>query len=337
MIKKLALLYELLKSPRLFYKQLRTLKEIDKYVRLIAVEALLPTLRGLNIGVSVSVDDLMAKGGYVNRSLLIELLTLVEKEGVIELSEEKVTILRKPSEGALQEASEEMSGLLREAFGTFLEPTVKAIRERLSGRVAREFDADELRVHWSIALEGEFYRIQRKKAIEFSKLVDEAKKRKGTFRVLDYGCGSGAGTLQLFNSLSGNVDNFEVDGCDVSEGLLEIAREDVTVGLPIHFFSLKKNRPAEKQYDAVFVSHVLHWTDNPVKTVSELKSYLKEGGFIFGVESTFSKRLYPVDLFIRVYGANGFPSLNELQRWFNENSMKLEYDPVWFSFKATQT
>ncbi|GEM_PF-2524774 len=333
MIKRLALLYELLRSPHLFYKQLRVLKEIDRCMRLIAVEALSPTLRSL-VGRSVDIDELMVKGGYSDRGLLVELLSLVEKEGVVRLSEGKVVVLRNPPEGALQEASEEMGDVLREAFGTFIDPTVKAIRERLSGKATREFDADELRVHWSIALEGEFYRIQREKAIEFSKLVEEARRRRGTFRILDYGCGSGAGTLQLFNSLSGKVDDFEVDGCDVSEGLLEIAREDVAVGLPIHFFSLKKNRPAKGIYDAVFVSHVLHWTDDPVKTVGELKSYLKNDGFIFGVESTISKRLYPVDLFIRIYGANGFPSLNELQRWFNENNMKLEHDPVWFSFKA---
>ncbi|MEM4447164.1 MAG: class I SAM-dependent methyltransferase [Nitrososphaerota archaeon] len=332
---KIVFLYEVLKSPVLFLEQLRVLNEANKYMKLIAVEALAPALSKLGVGGSVELNAFMEAEKFVDRSLLAELLVLVEEEGIIKLEEEKITLLKKPQQISLSEAMDKAHPLLREAFGTFMEPTIRVIRERLSGKPARDFNSGDLRVHWSIALEGKFYSIQREKAIKFAKLVEEAKSRSGTFRILDYGCGGGAGTVQLYNSLSRAVEDFEVDGCDISEGLLEIAREEVAAGLPIHFFSLKKEKPKEGRYDAIFASHVLHWTDDPVRVIGELKSYLKPGGFIFGVESIISKRLYPIDLFIRIYGAKGFPSFKELQRWFNENRMSLEYDPVWFSFKAT--
>ncbi|MBS7247457.1 MAG: class I SAM-dependent methyltransferase [Candidatus Jordarchaeales archaeon] len=333
---KVAFLYEVLKSPHLFLRQLKILNEVNKYMRFIVVDSLAPALSKLQIGENVDLGAFMKAEGYVDHQLLVELLNIMDEEGVVKLEEGKLTLLKQPPKSPFPDAISEMHPVLREAFGTFIEPTIRVIRERLSGKSAGEFDTGDLRAHWSIALEGEFYRVQREKAIRFAKLVDEARKRRGTFRILDYGCGGGAGTVQLYNSLSGVVDDFEVDGCDVSEGLLEVAKEDVAVGLPIHFFSLKKEKPLEGQYDAVFVSHVLHWTDDPVRAVGELKSYLKPDGFIFGVESTISKRIYPVDLFIRIHGAKGFPTFSELKRWFDENKMKLEFDPVWFSFKATQ-
>lgn len=335
MSRKIAFLYEVLKSPRLFFGQLKVLKEINKYMRLVAVDALAPALRRLQVGESVDIDAFMRAEGFVDRPLLMEILRLVEREGIVEVREGRLKLLKHP-ESPFPDAIDEMHPALKEAFGTFVEPTIRAIRERISGKAAEEFDAGELRVHWSIALEGEFYRVQREKAIAFARLVDEAKKRRGTFRVLDYGCGGGVGTVQIYNNLSSAVDDFEVDGCDVSEGLLEVAREDVAVGLPIHFFSLKKEKPSEGRYDAVFASHVLHWTEDPVRTISELKGYLKPDGFIFGIETTLSERLYPIDLFIRIYGARGFPTFSELKRWFDENKMKLEFDPAWFCFKATQ-
>ncbi|MBS7287481.1 MAG: class I SAM-dependent methyltransferase [Candidatus Freyarchaeota archaeon] len=336
MNKKIAFLYEVLKSPRLFLEQLKVLKDINKYMRLIAVDALAPALSRLQIGESVELDAFMKAEEFVDRPLLTEILRLVEEEGIVKVREGKLTLLRYPPRSPFPDAINKAHPTIREAFGTFIEPTIRTVRERLSGKATREFDVGELKVHWSIALEGEFYRVQREKAIAFARLMDEAKKRRGTFRVLDYGCGGGVGTVQIYNHLSGAVDDFEVDGCDVSEGLLEVAREDVSVGLPIHFFSLKEEKPSEGLYDAIFVSHVLHWTEDPAGTIGELKKYLKPDGFIFGIESTLSKRLYPVDLFIRIHGARGFPTFSELKKWFDENKMKLEFEPVWFSFKATQ-
>ncbi len=335
LFEKISLLYEILKSPILFYDKIRMLKDIRKYMRMLVIEALEPALSRMPIGKEIPIEKLMKVEGYVDGELLLELLRFVEEEGVIRVKQGKIVLLREAPERPFSNMLEKMHPKLLEAFGTFGEPTVKVIRARLSGDVD-EVGSAELRVYWSIALGGEFYRIQRDKAIRFSRVKEEAGKRAGTFRLLDYGCGSGEGTVQLFNHLSEVKDELEIDGCDVSEELLRMAREDTGLGLPIHFFSLKEERPAEGRYDAIFISHVLHWLEDPVRVVGELKSYLKPDGFIFGVESTISDRLYPVDLFIRLYGAKGFPTFEELQRWFGENNMKLNYDPVWFSFKATQ-
>jgi len=55
---------------------------------------------------------------------------------------------------------------------------------------------------------------------------------------------------------------------------------------------------------------------------------------LFGVESNFSKRIYQVDLFLRLLGAQGFPPKDLMFDWFEKNGLKLEYDEVFFSFKA---
>ena len=245
--------------------------------------------------------------------------------------------LSKPIPKNIEEQTEKkLAPEVLEAFTTFTDSTKEAISDRLIEKPIDDFDAGELRIRWNIALRGEFYRLQRRKAFELTNLKTWVTKQKPPLTFLDYGCGSGDGTRQLYEYLNKIGIEFNIEACDVSEGLMEIAEEDETLELPIYYFSLKEKNPPENHYDAIFASQVIHWIQDPTKLIADMKSWLKPGGIIFGVQSSISKRLYQIDLFIRLLGAQGFPNINTLKSWFKNNDISLEYYELFGIFKATK-
>jgi len=212
----------------------------------------------------------------------------------------------------------------------------KSIEDRLKAIPMSEFDAGELRIQWNIALRGDFYRFQRNRAFEFIKFKDLLKKSSETVNILDYGCGSGDGTKQIYQYAKATNAEFNLEACDISEGLVEIAQEDEALGIPVKFFSLKSQKPKSGYYDFIFISQVLHWHENPTQLLADLKSYLKPNGILFGVQSIITKSIYQIDLFIRLLGGGGFPPLATLESWFAPNDLLLTYDSTFYSFKCTK-
>lgn len=91
-------------------------------------------------------------------------------------------------------------------------------------------------------------------------------------RVLDLGCGDGALTKKIAAS------GAEVIGVDVSESLLERARER---GLTVH----KMDGEAlefSHEFDAVFTNAALHWMLEPQKVIDGVRRALKAGGRYVG-------------------------------------------------------
>jgi len=308
------------------------LRGTKRYTIAVVAETFSPFINKLDAGPK-SIDELLTEQGFKDRDLFVELLKLLESAKYIKLKDEKVFLNRKIPENVLEVAERKISKVVKDAFSPFANSMHEIIFNRLAGKLPSKFDENELRVLWSIALKGEFYAVQRRLSYKFAK-IDEFLKKRTPARVLDYGCGSGSSTIQLYDFLKKHLSEFDVHACDISEGLLEIAREDEALAYPIHFFNLKQQKPREGYYDAIFLGQVMHWFENPVEMVGLLKSYLKPGGILFGVESIYHKSLYYIDLFIRILGSRGFPKEEEFFSWFEKNNMKVDYDYVVYAFKA---
>ncbi|MBD3190236.1 MAG: methyltransferase [Candidatus Heimdallarchaeota archaeon] len=326
-----------LRNPGRFKTLLDALKGTRIYMNIIIAKVLGPTLSSYSSeDKSISLEDLMAENNYKNKELLEELLQILENEGYLNRKENNLWLKNPIITSDLEQRKEKVAEIVLESFETFESYTIEAMQERLSGKPPKEFDSNELRVLWNIALRGDFYKLQRDEAFKFADLANYAKSRNATpFRLLDFGCGSGEGTVQILNYLKANNIDFAIDACDISEGLLEIASEDEGLETSIHFFSLRERNPKKNYYDAIFISQVLHWSPDPIKMVEDLKSYLKEDGILFGVQSTISKQLYQIDLFIRLLGAQGFPEKDNLVHWFSTNDLNLKHNPVTQAFLAT--
>lgn len=326
-----------LRNPGRFKTLLDALKGTRIYMNIIIAKVLGPALAPYSSEEQAnSIENFMAENNYQNKELLEELLQILEDMGYLARKENLLWLKKPILVSDLEQQKEKVAEIVLESFETFEGYTLKAMKERLSGKPPEEFDSNELRVLWNIALRGDFYRLQRDEALKFADLAKYAKNRKDSpFRLLDFGCGSGEGTVQILNYLKKNNIDFVIDACDISEGLLEIASEDEGLETPIHFFSLRERKPKENNYDAIFISQVLHWSQDPIKMVKDLKSYLKDDGILFGVQSTNSKQLYQIDLFIRLLGAQGFPKEESLFRWFTTNDLVLKHNSVTQSFLAT--
>ncbi|MFX1449921.1 MAG: class I SAM-dependent methyltransferase [Promethearchaeota archaeon] len=332
---KLELLATLFRHPLLLLKLVKLSKSAGMYMDALVAEHFREILLPLDApGKAKSLNQIMEEQGYSNRPLFEELIAILEKNKFITKLNEKIWLSKIIPINIIEQTEKKLAPEVIEAFATFLDATKKAISDRLIEKPIDDFDAGELRIQWNIALRGEFYRLQRRKAFELTKLKTWVTKRKQPLTFLDYGCGSGDGTRQLYEYLNKIGIEFNMEACDVSEGLMEIAEEDETLELPIYYFSLKEKNPPENHYDAIFASQVLHWIQNPTELVANMKSWIKPGGIIFGVQSSESKRLYQIDLFIRLLGAQGFPALDTFRSWFKNNDMTLEYYELFGIFKA---
>ena len=331
----LSLLGAFFRHPLKFLKMIKIIKSTRIYMNAAVADYFRDILTPLDSPEKAKTyQKIIEEQGYKNVELFKELIALLEKTKYIEIQNSKIHLIKTIPHDILEQTEKKLTREVLEAFKTFIDSTQQAIDDRLFGRLLGEFDSGELRIQWNIALRGDFYRLQRQKAFDFTHLKNWVKRRDPTLTILDYGCGSGDGTRQIYEYINPIGIEFNMEACDIAEGLMEIAEEDETLELPIHYFSLKEQNPPENHYDAIFVSQVFHWVETPTTLVGEMKSWLKPGGIIFGVQSSLSKRLYQVDLFIRLFGAKGFPAVETLKSWFKQNDMTLEYDEVFGSFKA---
>lgn len=324
------------KNPGKLRTLLSTLKGTKLYMNYIVAKVLAPALSPLDSKEKAkSIEDFMSENGFRNKELLEEILQILQEDGYLGRNGNLIWLRKAITDDDLEKRKAKVSKIVLDAFETFGDYTHDAFIERLKGKPPEEFDSNELRVFWNVALRGDFYRLQREEAFNFAKLTKFAKSiQEKPFRILDFGCGSGEGTVQLLEALKRENIDFVIDACDISEGLLEIASEDEALETPIYFFSLREKKPKQNYYDAIFISHVLHWIPNPVEMVGELKSYMKPHGMLFGLQSAISKRFYQIDLFIRLLGAEGFPEEKELYRWFEENNMTLKFNSAISTFVA---
>ncbi|MHA1409389.1 MAG: class I SAM-dependent methyltransferase [Candidatus Odinarchaeia archaeon] len=333
---KIPLLKALIRHPRLFKQLVRNIKDSRKYAVALVSEVFAPVL---NLAFErkgvIMEEEIFNYFDIENKELYEELIGVLEKDNVIHRQGGKITVTNKIPSNVLENTEKKLSPEIVRSFKTFVPYVKKIIPARLKGEPPKEFDADELRIHWNIALKGEFYRFQRRKAYNFVKLHKLVKKfNTKTVRVLDFACGSGDSSIQLYEELSKTGVDFDMDACDISSGLLELAKEDDAVGYPISFFDLKKREPEKNEYHLIFLSQTLHWPPDPTALLGKLKTYLKEDGRLFGVQTIISEKMYYIDLFIRILGAQGFPTEEKLRSWFEANNLKLEFDPVFYSFQA---
>ena len=100
-------------------------------------------------------------------------------------------------------------------------------------------------------------------------------------RILDAGCGTGHGIVQIRHQAPGA----EVHACDFSAQSLAIARQRIAAmgGEPVTFHALNlldlSSLPG--QFDAIFCSGVVHHTADPVRALAQLKSKLKPDGVLY--------------------------------------------------------
>lgn len=100
-------------------------------------------------------------------------------------------------------------------------------------------------------------------------------------RLLDAGCGTGHGVVQIRNLAPGA----EVHACDFSAESLSVARQRITAlgGEPVifHELNLLDLSALPGKFDAIFCSGVVHHTANPVRALQQLKSKLKPDGVLY--------------------------------------------------------
>ena len=332
---KLSAITALLRNPRKVIRALSVIKGTRIYTVAVIGEVFAPILLSIDSpDKAQDISTLMEQHGIVERGFFEEMLDLLHEDGYVKYTEDGRVWLAKPlSNNMFEAAKPKISSIVLEAFEPFYEEAKQTFQDRLRGKPPSAFDAEELRALWTVAFKGGFYRLQRLEAFKFANIAKFLQRREPPVRVLDYGCGSGDGAIQLYQYLAKRGVTVNMEGCDPAEGLLEIARDDA-IELPIHFFNLTKHAPKSGYYDAIFTSQVLHWSNTPIQLVGALKSYLKPDGLLFGVQSTKSPRLRHIDLFIRLMGSRGFPTTEEFHRWFDENDMILEHLPIIYSYKA---
>ncbi|MFX1474869.1 MAG: class I SAM-dependent methyltransferase [Promethearchaeota archaeon] len=332
---KISLISTVLRHPRRVAKMLNLVKGTRLYITAVIGEVLDPFLSSLDTAEKAqSITTLIERHGIANPSLFKDMLSLLQEEGYLKRSEDDKIWLATPlSQDMFEAIKPKIASEVLDAFEPFYKQGKQASKERLAGIPPSDFDADELRVLWTVALKGDFYRMQRDQAFKFAQIAKFLKQRSSPLHVLDFGCGSGDGTVQLYKFLEKKRVNAEIEACDPAEGLLEVARDDA-MEFPLYFFNSTRTSPKTAYYDAIFSCQVFHWEPNPTKLIGVLKTYLKPNGILFGVQSYNSPRLRPIDLFIRIMGAQGFPPLGELHKWFSKNDLKLDYHTQFYAFKA---
>lgn len=106
------------------------------------------------------------------------------------------------------------------------------------------------------------------------------KPKKQDIRILDAGCGTGAGTEYLVHL----NHQASVVGIDLSEGALNIARERCqrlgTNRVEFHHLSLFDVEQLEGEFDLINCVGVLHHTPDPIRGIQALASKLAPGGLM---------------------------------------------------------
>lgn len=92
--------------------------------------------------------------------------------------------------------------------------------------------------------------------------------------VCDLGCGDGMGSEKLTQA------GYEVTGIDVSEEMLEIARNNPgNSNVTFHKANLSETGMQEGFFDAVMAINSLEWTKSPLASLGEISRIVKPGGY----------------------------------------------------------
>ena len=136
-------------------------------------------------------------------------------------------------------------------------------------------------------------------------------------RVLDLGCGTGRFSIPMAEKL-----NYNVTGADSYPEMLAKAQEKDAGGLVGWDCVDAQNLSyGDASFDVVFMSHLLHHVDSPVKVISESKRVLKDSGAILvrygpieyirnDVEHTFFPETLVID-------EPRTPSVETLEKWLS--------------------
>ena len=146
-----------------------------------------------------------------------------------------------------------------------------------------------------------------------------SKAREGT-RVLDLGCGTGRFALPMASQL-----NYSVVGADSSEEMLAKAQEKDTDGLVAwDYQDAQKLTYRDASFDIVFMSHLLHHVDSPLRVLRECKRVLTASGVILirygaieqirnDVEHIFFPEVLAID-------ETRTPTIEVVEKWLSDTS-----------------
>ncbi|ODV90154.1 hypothetical protein CANCADRAFT_11345, partial [Tortispora caseinolytica NRRL Y-17796] len=113
--------------------------------------------------------------------------------------------------------------------------------------------------------------------------IQQAIHNRPMHKVLDIGCGGG-----IFTETAARIPGVKhVDGVDVSESVLEVARAHASIDKAVHSKVSYLKGPIEdvtsltkESYDVVSLFEVLEHVDSPSKLIEEAMTYTKPGGSI---------------------------------------------------------
>ena len=194
----------------------------------------------------------------------------------------------------------------------------------------------ELLLNFDNILGNKLYTISRDTA--FALLPNEDRDWLRGKSLLDVGCGSGRETAEIWLKLDGDV---RITAIDPVANLLERAEDNFHVLLeelnPGHPPLIDANRPVfqegsvthlpyqDHSFDAVFHSHILHWTADPSLAISEIARVLRPGGMVFGVQTCTPYVSRYTDIIMRSNeNCHGNFWREEFLRWYANQGIQLD-------------
>jgi ubiquinone/menaquinone biosynthesis C-methylase UbiE len=123
-------------------------------------------------------------------------------------------------------------------------------------------------------------KLQEKLGFQYTKKLSGLQFRKG--KILDCGCGFGAMDIVIAREFP----DCEISGIDLSDPLLDHANQLKEKSELSDRISFTKGDVTEmpfndNTFDVVFNINMVHWIDQPVKMLKEIKRVLKTNGFLF--------------------------------------------------------
>ena len=103
--------------------------------------------------------------------------------------------------------------------------------------------------------------------------------------ILDFGCGSGVQSSFIQNL------GYNVTGVDFSEGLIQIAREELP-DIPFHISDIRNTPFKDQSFDVLVSALVLHYIEDLSEVFEEVARLLiDQGSFIFSIHHPFNEIL----------------------------------------------
>jgi ubiquinone/menaquinone biosynthesis C-methylase UbiE len=292
---------------------------------------------------SKTYGDILVHLGYADNAYMRELLDLlVNDEGHVLISDDNSYQLDPAfSLPTLDELFDQTDDRYHN-FALVAEGLVRNIPARLGSEpveFSQTFEAEgrEMMQRFDRWLSIKMYTIGRNAA--FALLTSEERRWLRGKSLLDVGCGSGAEVADLWTRLGGDI---HITAIDPVTSLLTQAEasfvELVTEIDPDHPPITDANRPvfkeasatqlpyADASFDAAFYQHVLHWTSNPRRAISEIVRVIKPGGLIFGMQivKPYAGGVYTDITFRSSENVNGTFWNEEHKRWYEESGIELE-------------